>query len=84
MIMSRSRSKMTRMKDTNQEVRIVMLPRGGTLELEIMPGFYDKLRAHFGMSSDTIIDDEHIRMFVFGAFKNAIDKAEGDSIGRSA
>lgn len=58
------------------ETRLIPLPKGGTLELTVMPGFYDRVRGHFGLASDAPVDDDHLRMFVFGAFKTAVDKAE--------
>lgn len=58
------------------EIRLISLPKGGTLELTVMPGFYDRVRSHFGLVSDAPVDDDHLRMFVFGTFKTAIDKAE--------
>lgn len=60
------------------EVRLIKLPMGGVLELDIRPGFYDKVRQHFGMDSNESVDDDRLRMFVFGAFKGAIDKAEAE------
>jgi hypothetical protein len=64
--------------DTTFETRHVPLPKGGTLELEITPGFYDRVRLHFNLANDVPVDDDHLRMFVFGALKNAVDKAEGE------
>lgn len=58
------------------ETRSIALPKGGTLDVEIMPGFYDVIRKRFNLSSDEAINDDHIRMFVFGSFKTAIDKVE--------
>lgn len=63
------------------EVRLVKLPMGGVLELDVRPGFYDKVRAHFGLPVNEPVGDDHLRMFVFGAFKGAIDKAEAEMIG---
>ena len=62
--------------DTAPETRHIPLPKGGTLELEIRPGFYDRVRMHFNLAKDAPVDDDHLRMFVFGALKNAVDKAE--------
>lgn len=59
------------------EKRNIKLPQGGTLEMEIQPGFYDRVRQHFGMLPGQAIDDDHIRMFVFGAVKGALDKVDG-------
>lgn len=58
------------------QVRFIPLPKGEVLELTIHPGFLDRVRAHFGMSPDQDVDDDHLRMFVYGAFKTAIDKVE--------
>jgi len=58
------------------EVRIVPLPKGGNLELTIKPGFYERVRVHFGLAPGSSVDDDHIRMFVFGAVKDAVNKAE--------
>lgn len=58
------------------ETRLITLPKGGTLELTVMPGFYDRVRLHFGLAADAPVDNDHLRMFVFGAFKGAVDKAE--------
>lgn len=62
------------------ETRLIPLPKGGTLELEVRPGFYDRVRVHFGLSPDAPVDDDHLRMFVFGAFKTAVDKAEEEML----
>jgi hypothetical protein len=61
------------------ETRSIKLPRGETLELTIEPGFYDKVRQHFQLQITDVVTDDHIRMFVFGAVKGAIDKAEKGS-----
>lgn len=63
---------------TGEEIRHIKLPRGGVLELTIMPGFYDCIRSHFNIGNDELVDDDHIRMFVFGTLKSAVDKAEED------
>jgi hypothetical protein len=56
--------------------RNIPLPKGGTLEVDITPQFLEVLRKHFNLSSTTGVNDDHIRMYVWGAFKNAIEKAE--------
>ena len=62
--------------ELTKEIRLIQLPKGGTLELEVLPGFYDKVRLHFSLAMDAPIDDDHLRMFVFGVIKSAVDKAE--------
>jgi len=54
----------------------IALPRGGTLEVDVTPQFLEIVQKHFQLSNLSLVDDEHIRMYIWGAFKNAIDKAE--------
>lgn len=63
-----------------QETRIINLPNGNCLEVTIHPGFLDVVAQQFGIRVDDILDD-HIRMYIFGAFKNAIDKAQNEGLG---
>lgn len=62
--------------EPTKETRFITLPKGGILELEVRPGFYERVRLHFGLVDDAPVDDDHLRMFVFGTLKGAIDKAE--------
>lgn len=57
----------------------IALPKGGTLEVDVTPQFLDVVCSHFKLSSTNSVSDEHIRMYVWGAFKNAIEKAERES-----
>lgn len=58
----------------------IPLPKGGTLELELTPKFLDILQTHFELTSADHVTDDHIRMYVWGAFKNAIEKAEREAL----
>lgn len=60
----------------NPDVKFITLPNGTTLEVSMYPGFLEKLREHFKLQSVSEIDDDHIRMYIYGAFKGAIDKQE--------
>lgn len=70
---------MLRMKQGQQldQTCKIELQNGSILEVEMTQAFLDRVRMQFDMPSNTIVDHEHIKMFVYGAFKNAIDKAEG-------
>lgn len=57
----------------------IALPKGGTLEVDVTPQFLDIVCKHFQLSSTNFVSDDHIRMYVWGAFKNAIEKAERES-----
>ncbi len=59
-----------------QDVRLIPLSNGETLEITIHPGFLDVVRKQFDIAPEQEVTDEHIRMFVYGVFKTAIDKAE--------
>ena len=63
-----------------QEVKFIKLPSGETLEVTIYPGFIEKVRAHFGLGLSLPVDDDHIRMYIYGAFKGAIDRQENETI----
>ncbi|MBM3194177.1 MAG: hypothetical protein FJZ60_00250 [Chlamydiae bacterium] len=54
----------------------IQLPKGGTLEVEATPQFIEIVKKHFKLQSNFEVSDDHIRMYVWGAFKNAVDKAE--------
>lgn len=60
------------------EIRYINLPKGNTLEVTVHPGFYDKIRKQLGLSADQAVEDDHIRMFIFGALGSAVDKVEKD------
>ena len=54
----------------------IALPKGGTLEVDITPQFLEVVRKHFELSATSSVNDDHIRMYIWGAFKNAFEKAE--------
>jgi hypothetical protein len=54
----------------------IALPKGGTLEVNITPQFLEVVRKHFELSATSFVNDDHIRMYIWGAFKNAVEKAE--------
>jgi hypothetical protein len=56
--------------------RSIKLPKGGVLEVETTPQFLEIVQKHFQLSSSSSISDDHIRMYVWGAFKVAIDKED--------
>lgn len=58
------------------EKKNITLPKGGTLEVDMTPEFLRAVRSHFNLPSMNTVSDDHIRMYIWGAFKNAIDKAE--------
>lgn len=56
--------------------RLIVLPNGGTLEVEMSEAFLQKLREHFELKDGAAVDDDHVRMFIWGACNTAISKAE--------
>lgn len=64
----------------NPDVKLIKLPNGTTLEVTMYPGFLEKLQEHFKLQSASEVDDDHIRMYIYGAFKGAIDKQEYGTI----
>jgi hypothetical protein len=59
-----------------QDVKLIRLPNGSTLEVSIFPGFLEKVRDHFSLKSSSDVEDDHIRMYIYGVFKTAVDKTE--------
>lgn len=64
------------MQQENTTKKSIALPKGGTLEVDVTPQFLDVVCKHFELASPSVVDDSHIRMYIWGAFKNAIDKSE--------
>ena len=58
------------------ETRRIVARDGNTLEIEMSQKFIDHLRAHFGLFGDQPLEDDHIRMYVWGAVNTAVTKAE--------
>ena len=66
------------METLNTIKKNIQLPKGGILEVDVTPKFLEIVRSHFGMSENQSVTDDCIRMYIWGAFKNAIDKAEAE------
>ena len=66
-----------------ENVRNILLPNGSTLEVTIKPGFLEKVATQFNLEEIKDVSNEHIRMYIFGAFKNAIDKVENVRFGNN-
>jgi hypothetical protein len=58
------------------EVRKITLPQGGELEVQMTPEFVAVLKQHYGLFGDQPLDDDHVRMYVWGSLNSAVDKAE--------
>jgi hypothetical protein len=61
------------------ETRYVELSQGGTLEVQLTQRLLDVIKSQFGITDDRVSDD-HIRMFMWGSIKNALDKVEESGI----
>ena len=61
------------------ETRIIKLPKGGDLEVSLTSEFLEAIKNHFELGSALKVTDDHIRMFIYGATKNALDEAEADA-----
>lgn len=56
------------------EKRIIKLPKGGDLEVDATPRFLEVIKEYFSLDSVESITDDHIRMFIYGSTKSALDK----------
>lgn len=64
------------MENQFTEKRFINLPKGGTLEVQMSPEIYGRIRNHFGMLYNDEVSDDHVRMFFWSAVNNAVDKVE--------
>jgi len=59
--------------------KMIPLPDGGSLEVDMTPQFLSIVCDHFKLEDKNKVQDDHLRMYIWGAFKNAVDKASGES-----
>lgn len=64
--------------------KMIQLPKGGILEVDVTPQFLEIVSKHFELNNPSAVEDDHIRSYIWGAFKNAIDKAENKDVHASA
>ncbi len=61
--------------------RLITLPNSdNTLEIVMTDEFLNKIRERFDLSKNASVDDDQIRMFIWGACNSAITKAEEQSV----
>jgi hypothetical protein len=61
------------------ETRYVKLSQGNVLEVQLTQRLLDAIKMQFGINDDHVSDD-HVRMFMWGSIKSALDKAEESGI----
>lgn len=67
-----------RMADTSQivETRRISVQGDQFLEVQMTQQFIDRVKQHFGLFGNQPLDDDQIRMYVWGAFNTAVTNAE--------
>jgi len=60
------------------QVKEIKLSNGNVLEVSMKPEFLKLVADTFNVQSCENVTDDHIRMYIFGAFKSALDKAENE------
>ena len=58
------------------EKRLIQLPKGGELEVSITDAFLKQVRDYFDIDSQSIVSNDHVRVFVYESFKSAVEKVE--------
>lgn len=58
------------------EKRNIELPNGQVLEIEMTERFCEAIRFEYKMEPFARVSDEQVKTFIYGAMKNAVDKAE--------
>lgn len=60
------------------ETRKITVKDGQVLEVEMSQKFIERLRQHFVLSTEEPLEDEHVKLYVFGAMNTAVNKAENE------
>jgi hypothetical protein len=63
-------------KEPIVETRKIKLPQGDFLTIEMTQSFIDRIKQHFGLLETQVLEDDHVRMYVWGAFNTAVTKSE--------
>ena len=58
------------------EERIIKLPSGLDLELQLTDKFLEIVKEYFSLSDADNITDDHVRHYVFESMRTAVKKAE--------
>jgi hypothetical protein len=58
------------------ETRSIPVQDGQTLEVQMTQPFIDRLRQHFGLFGDQRLEDEQVKLYVWGAVNTAVAKVE--------
>ena len=58
------------------EERIIELPSGLNLEIQLTDKFLEIVKEHFSLSDVNNITDDHVRHYVFESMRSAVKKAE--------
>jgi len=53
--------------------------RGGDIEIDASEEFLERIRVHFGLTDTDSVKDDHVRLFVCGSIKSAIDRTNFDN-----
>lgn len=65
------------MYSSRMEQKDISLPKGGTLNVEYSDQFITLVHEWAKLEIGEEVTDYHIRTYIYGAMKNAIDKEEG-------
>tara|TARA_B100000214_G_C23954714_1_gene622215 strand:- start:1094 stop:1291 length:198 start_codon:yes stop_codon:yes gene_type:complete len=60
------------------EERIIRLPNGLDLEIQLTKKFLEIVRSHYSLSESEEVGDSYIRKYVYESMLSAVDKAESD------
>jgi len=61
---------------TFTETREIPVRDNNVLEVKMTQKFIDRVRARCGLSADQPLENDHIRMYLFGAINTAVARAE--------
>jgi hypothetical protein len=58
------------------ETRAIKLANGDTLEVQMTEGFVNRVKQHFALFGDQVVEDAHVKQYLFDVASTAVDKAE--------
>ena len=58
------------------EERIIKLPSGLDLEVELTDKFIKIVKEYFSLSADDSVTDDHVKYYIVESMRSAVEKAE--------
>jgi hypothetical protein len=64
------------MQSQDSKLQNTFISKSKNLEVEVTPKFVEIVKKYFNLPSSDEVSNEHIKLYVMGALKTAVDRAE--------